>query len=203
MTRAFTVRPLRPDEDREAAASAARAFWHDPLFDYFSRDLFHEHQALAHLMRPLIGDGRSAGDVWTAAVEGRPRAVAVWFRPGTHRRDRTRDLNFARRALPGLVGARHLRTVGRLFAKVEQHHPHDEHWYLSLLAVDPALQGNGAGGALLAELHERADGEGLPCYLETQKEANVAYYGRFGYEVEEVIRLGPAPPMWTMRRPAR
>src|SRR5262249_18467489 len=154
----------------ELAAVGARAFWHDPLFDYFTRDLLHEHMGLARIIRAVIGDGREAGETWTAAVDDRPRAIAIWYAGGAHVRDRGRDVRFIARALPGLAGARHLGTVGKLYAEVEKRHPHDEHWYLSLLAVDPTLQGKGAGGALLGVLHERADAQGLPCYLETQKE---------------------------------
>ncbi len=48
------------------------------------------------------------------------------------------------------------------------------------------------------------DEDGLPCYLETQKEDNLAYYRRFGFE--ETERLSPSrhgPPLFTMTRPAR
>ena len=44
---------------------------------------------------------------------------------------------------------------------------------------------------------------GLPAYLETQKEANLAWYGRFGFDVVERVDVGPCPPIWTMRRAER
>ncbi|MBV8463434.1 MAG: hypothetical protein JO368_09075, partial [Acidimicrobiales bacterium] len=45
---------------------------------------------------------------------------------------------------------------------------------------------------------------GLDCYLETQKEDNLAYYRRFGYDVEHELRPVPnGPPLWTLRRPPR
>jgi hypothetical protein len=54
---------------------------------------------------------------------------------------------------------------------------------------------------LQAPVLETADREGLDCYLETQKAENLAYYGRFGYEVvEELHPVQGGPPMWTMRR---
>lgn len=49
---------------------------------------------------------------------------------------------------------------------------------------------------------DRSDEEGIGMYLESSKESNVAFYGRFGFEVRKVLRLRKGPDMWTMwRRP--
>lgn len=65
----------------------------------------------------------------------------------------------------------------------EQHERlmHAPHWYLWALAVRPGCQGQGLGGSLLAPMLERADRDGLPCYLETQTEQNESYYARRGF----------------------
>jgi GNAT superfamily N-acetyltransferase len=83
-------------------------------------------------------------------------------------------------------------------------HLRSPHWYLQLVMVDLAEQRRGLGEALLAPGLDRADAEGLPCYLETQREANLAYYARFGFEVSASFG-GHAglPPMWAMTRPPR
>jgi hypothetical protein len=47
---------------------------------------------------------------------------------------------------------------------------------------------------------DQCDTEGLPAYLETQKESNLAFYGRYGFEVADEIRLPNCPPAWTMMR---
>ena len=55
------------------------------------------------------------------------------------------------------------------------HHPKGpEHWYLQYLGVEPRRQGKGLGGALLAPVLERCDGEGVPAHLETSTERNRA-----------------------------
>ncbi len=80
------------------------------------------------------------------------------------------------------------------------------HWYLWALGVAPERQGQGIGGALLAPILARADAEGLPCYLETQTEANVAFYARRGFEVLAADELPGQPvsvPMWYMAREPR
>jgi ribosomal protein S18 acetylase RimI-like enzyme len=83
-------------------------------------------------------------------------------------------------------------------------HPHEPHWYLSLLAVDPARQGHGIGAALIEDGIARADDDGLPAYLETSNPKNLAWYRRFGFEIEQELRVGATKPaIWTMRRPVR
>jgi predicted N-acetyltransferase YhbS len=86
-------------------------------------------------------------------------------------------------------------TVARLFAASTR-------WtarYLDTLAVAPASQGRGLGGALLRRGLERAGD--LPVFLHTVKPENVPYYSRFGFDVVDTARLvEDGPPAWTMRR---
>lgn len=63
-----------------------------------------------------------------------------------------------------------------LGATAEAHHPDEPHWYLATLGTDPSAQGRGIGSALLADVLERCDREATPAYLETETEANVAFY---------------------------
>ena len=60
-----------------------------------------------------------------------------------------------------------------------------------------------AGTAVLAPVLERADTEGLPAYLETQKEENLAYYARHRFELVQKIDIEGCPPIWTLRREPR
>lgn len=59
------------------------------------------------------------------------------------------------------------------------------HYYLFALGVSPSAQGKGVGGWLVTAMLERADGEQLPAYLETQNERNVPLYRRLGFELVE------------------
>ena len=60
------------------------------------------------------------------------------------------------------------------------------------------------GRALLADMFARADASGVPCLLETEKEANVPYYEQHGFRVvaSGVLPLD-GPGFWTMRREAQ
>ncbi len=85
--------------------------------------------------------------------------------------------------------------------------PPEPHWYLNMLATHPDWQRQGLGAALMATVFEIAGGDGLPCYLETETEVNVAYYQRHGFAVrsEWDVRTDDSegPHMWGMLRPAR
>ena len=79
------------------------------------------------------------------------------------------------------------------------------HWYLSSLGVDAAHQGKGYASALLKSMLGRLDRDGVPCYLETQREVNVRLYGRYGFNVTKEGRI-PGTPIstWAMlREPSR
>jgi ribosomal protein S18 acetylase RimI-like enzyme len=80
--------------------------------------------------------------------------------------------------------------------------PADGHWHLGPVAVEPALQGQGIGRAMMADFCRRVDGRGAASYLETDKSENVRFYESFGYGVvAEAPVLGVAN--WFMLRPSR
>ena len=75
----------------------------------------------------------------------------------------------------------------------------EPHWYLAVLAVDPAAQGLGVGRALLDALAALADHDRVPAYLECVGARNQAVYARAQYALREkrVVRVEPkfGPPL--------
>ena len=62
---------------------------------------------------------------------------------------------------------------------IDPHHRklvHEPHGYLWVLGVAPAVQGRCIGSDFLTPVLHRADADGVLCYVETQSEANVAFY---------------------------
>ena len=86
-----------------------------------------------------------------------------------------------------------------------KHKEHVEpHYYLIFIGTDPATQGKGYGTALLAQMLDRCDREGVPAYLESSSIRNQALYHRHGFEVlEELHWPGGGPPFWPMWREQR
>jgi ribosomal protein S18 acetylase RimI-like enzyme len=194
------IRPVGADEYDEAAAMLSRAFWPDPLLGYFSRGRLHEHRFGPRFFSVDLADLRRYAEITVAEHDGRLGALAAWAPPGslplTGWSRARRDLLAAQ----VLLRARHRTKATRLLATVERKHPHEPHWYLALLGTDPAATGRGLATALLAPVLARCDEKGDFAYLETQKEANVAWYARAGFTVCDEIRLEATPPVWCLRR---
>jgi GNAT superfamily N-acetyltransferase len=128
-------------------------------------------------------------------------AVAIWAPP---KRWRVQPVPYLRHAgWPLLQGGP--RSLARFLAlgESEKRHPREEHWYLEVLGTRPDRQGEGLGSLLIGTGLGRADEEGLPGYLESSKEQNLAFYRRHGFEVTGTITPKGGPTMWTMWRDAR
>lgn len=90
-----------------------------------------------------------------------------------------------------------------LMEQMGQYHPHEPHWYLPLIGVQPSKQGNGYGSALLRASLARSDADGAPAYLEATSERNVPLYERHGFVRLGTIRAGSSPPLVPMLRESR
>jgi GNAT superfamily N-acetyltransferase len=190
----------------QAAMVAARAFHHDPFFEYLEPGDVRRARALAIFWRVMLASLGAAGQVTGARQpDGRLVGVAAWVSPGGYppaAMAQVRQIIGAGRAMA--LRPRALWDGLRYLLALEAVHPKEPVWYLLLLVVDPSVQRGGIGTRLQAAGMEQADQGGLDCYLETQKPDNLPYYRRFGYEVVEELRpVRSGPPLWTMRRPAR
>jgi GNAT superfamily N-acetyltransferase len=197
------IEPLDPGEVNTSVAVAARAFWDDPLFNFFQPDLLAQHRG-AGFFAAAIHDCAAHGEVWIARVGDSLGGVAAWLPPGVlPATSGRRALRQGRHVAPDLVRSPKRRTAYRLLNEMTARHPHIEHWYLALLATDPLHQGRGIGRALLEPNLARADEVGVPTYLETQKESNLPYYERFGFTTLGTFSVDDSPPVWQMQREPR
>ena len=189
----------------EAAVVAARAFHHDPFFEFLEPNPARRARGLALFFRAAVHALGTTGQITGARQsDGRLMGVAAWVPPGRYPLGGLAQFGEMLGALPGSdpAASRDCRDGVKYLTAIEQAHPREPMWYLLLLVVDPLVQRAGLGTRLQAPVLEVADRDGLDCYLETQKPENLAYYRRFGYEVAEELRpVVGGPPLWTMRRP--
>lgn len=204
----FTFSPLELDRRtlNEAAVLGCRSFYDDPFFIHLSDEPMLRSRGLALYFRThLAALGDSAVVTGARDAAGILVGICVWQRPGTYPlpvANQVREMGGSLRAL--IPRPASLVTGLRYTLALEKARPRTEHWYLCLLAADPMAWRRGIGTALLEPSLATVDEDGLPCYLETQKEANLAFYRRFGFE--ETERLMPSrggPPLFTMTRPVR
>jgi GNAT superfamily N-acetyltransferase len=83
---------------------------------------------------------------------------------------------------------------------IKSHYPRGvAYWYLDYAAVRPEHQGKGWGAAFIREGLARALSDGLPPYLETAKQSNLALYRKLGFKLIgswDVPKGGPH--FWSM-----
>ena len=189
----------------DAALVAARAFHDDPFFEFLDRHAVTRARGLAIFWRATIAAAAPKAIITAARrpLDGRLLGLSVVVPPGNWPLpipSQARQLGGALRALA--IRPRALMLGTRYLFSMEAAHPKDQLWYLLLLVVDPSAQRGGIGSMLQKDMLERADADGLDCYLETQKFDNVAYYGRFGYQLQEELKpVSDGPPLYLMRRP--
>jgi ribosomal protein S18 acetylase RimI-like enzyme len=190
------VRPARGEEVPQLAAMLARAFHDDPVTAWFMPNEQRRPKYAARFfgwqLHRLLGQEQ-------VHVTGDRSGAAVWALPGRWRESNWQALRLFVALVPAL--ASHLPAATRGVERVERRHPVEPHLYLAVLGTDPSAQGRGVGTAVLKPGLELCDREGLPAYLESSKEANVAFYSRFGFRVtEEVSMPGDGPTVWLMWR---
>ena len=172
------------------------------MFEWVFPDAATRTQKLVVLNRIPLEFGLRYGLMVTQCDRG--RGVAIWLRPGQS----LTPLGMARSGMltaPFRVGFASLGRFARANATMEPVHKTamggQPHWQLLIVAVDPELQGQGHGAALVRQGLDRADRDGLPCYLDTSKAANLPFYELLGFETVEQVPLGKGgPPGWGMRR---
>jgi ribosomal protein S18 acetylase RimI-like enzyme len=201
---AIEVRAVGADEVTAAGTLLGRAFRDSPGYGAILAHLDEDRRARA-ITRAKLGFTKAAVRHQVAEgawVDGRLAAVALTTAPGQWPLPARVFVHHVRACVP--AGPRAIVNFLRADGHMGRHHPKAPHHYLYVLGVDPPMQGRGLGKALLARLSARADADGVPCYLETDKERNVRLYESAGYRVvtDEPVTTKPAFRMWTMMRPA-
>lgn len=186
------------DRDRIVALLAA-AFAEDPAMAYIFPDPRDRARRLPRLFG-LLFDAEALNGLRLVTAGG--EAATFWRAPG-----RASDGILAMllhawpmwRALGGSIG-RALAVSNAIAA----HFPAEAAWYLHVAGCDPAAQGRGFGAAAVRAGLDRVAGSGLPSYLETATEKNLAFYRALGFEITDEWRVPKGGPrFWSMRRPAR
>ena len=181
----------------QVSTTLARAFHDDPIFALLFGGSVPEDRARRFFT--VMGRVQIHHDLVfrTAANE----AAAIWAPPAEWKL-KTSQIVKNSPALLRVFGTRLIANLGILNV-LEKNHPSEPHYYLEFIGTDPGHQGKGLGSALMQPMIDRCDTEGVGAYLESSKESNVAFYGRFGFETTKVITHKAGPQQWLMWRDPR
>jgi GNAT superfamily N-acetyltransferase len=193
--------PLPRERFDEASRVMADAFMDDPGWRAVGPDGDRRlHPYIRRVCRGALRIcERSGGPVWQVESDGRVAGVLAAIEPGGWPPPQLRSLAYEA-AGPVVAGPRVLVRSLAADGVLHQGHPAEPHLFVSMLAVDPAHQRRGVGRALLTAALERADGYGVPTYLDTAKPENVPYYASFGFEEMGLGELPRGAHIWFMQR---
>lgn len=142
--------------------------------------------------------GGAAFDHRTAFVADDGAAVATWLPPGVDA-----DSERMEAIMADQTPEHRKEEMAEFFAKMEASRLKEPHWYLPLIAADPARQGQGLGTALMEVAIAHIDEDGRPAYLDSSNPRNVPLYERFGFECVGEIKTRTSPVQFPMVRRAR
>ena len=172
-------------KDRDAGAAVlGRAFTEYEMLRYYFQDEAERHAVAVTFGFIALSVCLKYGEAYasSAKMEG----VAAWLPPGKAPFGGWQII----RSVPlsvlfrfGRQGASRMQAYGRYIDNMHRKLVPYPHWYLQIIGVDPAYQGQGFSSQLVRPILERIDREHLPCFLETNTEKNVAIYRRFKFEV--------------------
>ena len=172
-------------KDRDAGAVVlGRAFTEYELLQYYFHDERERRAVAVTLAFIELSVCLKYGEVYASSV--RLEGVSAWLPPGKApfgglQIIRTVPLSVLFRL--GRQGASRMWGYGRYVDNLHRKLVPYPHWYLQIIGVDPAYQGQRFSSQLIRPMLERINQEHLSCFLETNTEKNVAIYRRFGFEV--------------------
>ncbi|WP_030969830.1 GNAT family N-acetyltransferase [Streptomyces sp. NRRL S-1824] len=183
-------------EDREQVVRLLdEAFHHDPVSGWVFPDEAHRRAVHGKFLGVFVDVTLAEGRI-DLLEDG--TAVALWLPvpAGAPTEEDTTPALMRATADPDNERAE---LVGRLTGAI---HPHDRtHEYLLMIGVSPDRQGEGIGAALVADVLERCDRDGVPAYLEASSARSRRLYERLGFTfMGTTVELPDGPSMWPMWR---
>ncbi len=190
------ISPVAPEEIGAAIATLALAFTTDPAarWSWPRAENFLQH--FPALVRAFAGNSFKLG--YAEQIDDFA-GMAIWLPPG-EKSDEAALGSLIDATAPAAI----LKDAEQLFSQMAHFHPKEPHWYLPLIGVDPARQGQRIGDQLMKHGLARCDARQELAYLESSTPRNISFYERFGFQRLGAIQHGSSPTLVPMlRKPQR
>ena len=179
-------------DEKYIVALVGLAFAADPVVRWLLPDPYDYLESNAKYVGLSSGP---AFDNGSAFIIGSMCGAALWLPPGIEVDHSPLDEINKKNIDPVLLGD-HAEAKKICFT----YRPVEPHWYLTLIAVDPAKRGRGYGAALMSQALKIIDRDKRPAYLESTNAANLSLYKRFGFELLAKVQAGQSPARYPMLR---
>lgn len=169
------------------ADPATRWVWPDP------------QKYLSHFSSFAKAFGGKAFAYESAHYVGNYSGAALWLPPNVYH-----DADLLTALLQSSGSDESKKDGPEIFEKMSRYHPHEPHWYLPLLGVDPLHHGKGLGSALIQHVIGMCDRDNKFAYLESSNPKNIQFYERHGFKLLGTIQVNTSPPIFPMlRKPSK
>lgn len=191
-----TVTVITPDQRDLALSVFTMAFAADPVMRWVFANAQNCLRAFPDFANAFGGEAIEQG---TAYIADEFKGAAFWLPPGVES-----DVEGMGAMIAEYADESALVDAEGFMEQMAHFHPDDANcWYLPIIGVDCAHQGQGIGAALMKHALKHIDSQGGSAYLESSNPRNVSLYQRHGFETMGVIQHGKSPAMTPMFRPAR
>ncbi len=160
----------------------ARAFRDTPHIVYFFPDVARRERDSIALFEMRIRYGLLYGEVHASSEE--LEGIAVWLPSDRASMTLWRQIRSGGTRLYRTVGSdavTRMTHVAEHNGRLRRENVEGRHWFLGILAVDPAHQHRGHATRLVNGMVARLDREKLACYAETTEPDVVPFYEQLGF----------------------
>lgn len=197
----MSVRPVTPHDVEPTVHALVRAFATDPLLGFLFTDSRERDADIGEFFRILLLV-RVALDMpaFCAGSNGQVQGGVMGYDTSRPLWEPAHNARWARlmETAPGLEG-----RLAEYEALADRFMPPLPHYYLGVIGVQPAGQGQGVGAELLNAFCNMsvADPASAGVYLETASKASLRFYRKNGFELRGEGSLGQRTPLWCVFRP--
>lgn len=192
---ALTVRQITSQDVLDLSHCFKRAFDQDPVMRWlFLSPKEWEKCALRYFGMAITHYMHNGHALTTNGLEG----AALWSKPNSAKPSMWHqiisDMKMSWFFKDGFVRGMQIQQA------LQEIHPKQPHWYLSMIGTDTRHRGEGVGPALLQPVLQLCDEQNLPTYLESSNQKNISFYIRHGFEILQDVTIPGGPTLWPMLR---
>jgi ribosomal protein S18 acetylase RimI-like enzyme len=190
MTAEPEVKSAGANTQASAISTIVLGFAADPMARWVWPDSSEYLRIMPQFVKTFGGRAFENGTAYI--VEG-ARAAALWLPPGVQPDEAAMGAIITEALRPEIA-----EDIGPILQGMAEHHPHEPHWYLPLIAADPSWIGQGLGTLLMKHALRRCDEDVIAAYLESSNPRNISFYERHGFRIIGQIQHGSSPTLTPM-----